>query len=153
MLYFWQILTDIAIMEMATSAVKVEKVLKHAVETLCTQTDELLESIKESKTNVATLRDNVISLQMQVQQESAANSENKSETKESSLKSELLEAQLNLEHAQADFTVSSESIVVANTTCKVFSLIATAEKAYENSDNTLCSKSQARLHSQVLLNV
>jgi hypothetical protein len=134
---------------MAALAVKNEKLVKKAVETLCEESDELLQSVEVSKINITTLKNSVAKLQKQVQQESEANGENNNDTSANPLQLELMELQMNMENAQADSTVSSKRIAVAKTTFKLFALVSSAEKAYKASEEAFSSKSQARLHSQV----
>jgi hypothetical protein len=154
----WQILTDIAVVEIADSAFRAEKLVKQAVETLCSEIDELYASIEKSKGKVKTLTELVTRLQKQVQMESddkaaeGETGENRSATKENQqLHFDLMEAQLNLEFAQADPVVSSKRIVVAKDTNKLLTLLSKAENAYKSSDREMCTKSQARLRSQVSL--
>ena len=138
-------------MEKAGLAVKYEKMLKKANEDLCRETDELFEIVAVSKNKVPTLRDRVCRLKMQVQQEIEANSENWStmQLEKSNLDLELLAAQMKLENSQSDPAASTKRVAVAKSSYEVLFLISVAEKAYKLSEEALCSKSQARLHSQV----
>ena len=136
-------------MEKAGLAARDEKMLKKAVEDLCRETDELFEIIAVSKSKVATLRDRVCKLKMQAEQENEANSANRSEMQKSTLTLELLVVQMKLENAQSESTASAKRVAVAKSSYELLSLISVAEKAYTLSEEALCSKSQARLHSQV----
>ena len=124
--------------------------VKKAIEVLCTDSEELLNSIEGSKSRVNMLKDLISRLQMQNQQKSEANSENSSDM-QNPMPVDIVEAQFDLEYAQADSVVSSERIAVSKNTYKLLTLILTSEKAHEASVEALCSKSQARLHSQVFL--
>ena len=144
-----QILTDIAVLEVANSAVQAEELGKKGVDRLLAKQTELLAAIKSSKGKIKLCKDTVSELRKQIQAESESSAAKLGQTKDSPLQFYLQEALIQLENAHADPAVHSERISVAQETFLLLGLITKADKEYEAAVDALCSKSQARLHSQV----
>ncbi len=144
-----QILTDIAVAEMAGSAVKAEALEKDAVKQLLAKKSELLAAIACSKRNFKVCKDAVSRLRKQVQAEQESHKGKSGHIVDSPIQFDLQEARIKLEKSLADPVVSKKRISVAKATLLLLQLIANAENAYEAADGALHLKSQARVHSQV----
>jgi hypothetical protein len=143
---YWQILTDVAVLKTADSAVKAEKMLKQALGGLLEKKNELLASIERSKGRVKICKDAVSKLRKQVQ----AEIEKLVHAIDSIKQIDLQEALIQLEKAHSDRVVSNLRTSIAHAMLQLLGMIAEVDKAYEAVEDSLCAKSQARLYSEVL---